>query len=237
MGRPNAFATGQPATAPAPRALVIVGAGGHGRETLDIIEAINAATAIPATHPTHPGLIHFVGFFDDGVPDALLLARRNVETVGTVADLAERDEEFVIAVGDPATRRVIAATLARPAASALVHPESTLGSDIELGDGVLIAARAALTTNVRLGAHTHCNPGVVVSHDCRVGDFVSLSPGVILNGNVSIGDDVLVGAGAVLLPGVTVGDRATIGAGAVVVDDVDPDTTVVGNPARLLPRR
>ena len=42
-----------------------------------------------------------------------------------------------------------------------------------------------------------------------------------------------VGAGAVVLPGTTIGERAMVGAGAVVTKDVEPDTLVVGNPARV----
>jgi UDP-2-acetamido-3-amino-2,3-dideoxy-glucuronate N-acetyltransferase len=45
-----------------------------------------------------------------------------------------------------------------------------------------------------------------------------------------------VGAGAVVLPGVTIGERAMVGAGAVVTKDVEPDTVVVGNPARVVRR-
>ena len=48
----------------------------------------------------------------------------------------------------------------------------------------------------------------------------------------TLGDGVFVGAGARLLGGIRVGDRAQIGANAVVLDDVAPDTTVVGVPAR-----
>jgi UDP-2-acetamido-3-amino-2,3-dideoxy-glucuronate N-acetyltransferase len=44
------------------------------------------------------------------------------------------------------------------------------------------------------------------------------------------------GAGAVVLPGVTIGERAMVGAGAVVTKDVEPDTVVVGNPARVVRR-
>lgn len=43
-----------------------------------------------------------------------------------------------------------------------------------------------------------------------------------------------IGAGATILPGVTVGENSVVGAGSVVTHDVEPDTIVAGNPARII---
>lgn len=43
-----------------------------------------------------------------------------------------------------------------------------------------------------------------------------------------------IGAGATILPGVTVGENSVVGAGSVVTHDVEPNTVVAGNPARLM---
>ena len=56
-------------------------------------------------------------------------------------------------------------------------------------------------------------------------------------GRPTIGDDVIVGAGAKILGPVEVGSRARVGANAVVVDNVPPGSTVVGIPARPVPRK
>lgn len=53
---------------------------------------------------------------------------------------------------------------------------------------------------------------------------------------VHIGKRAWIGAGATILPGVTIGDNAVVGAGSVVTKDVEPDTIVAGNPARLIRR-
>ena len=60
----------------------------------------------------------------------------------------------------------------------LIHPAATVASDNRIGDGVLLAAGARVTTNVTLGRHVHLNVNAVVSHDCVVGDYTTLSPGV-----------------------------------------------------------
>lgn len=53
---------------------------------------------------------------------------------------------------------------------------------------------------------------------------------------VKIGNNVWIGGGATILPGVTIGDNCVIGAGSVVTKDVEPDTLVAGNPARVIKR-
>lgn len=53
---------------------------------------------------------------------------------------------------------------------------------------------------------------------------------------VTIGDNVWIGGSVTILPGVTIGDNVVVGAGSVVTRDVEPDTVVGGNPARVLKR-
>ena len=182
-----------------------------------------------------------VGFVADRA-DRDLLARRGAVHLGTVDDLVagridaiDPGVELVLAVGDPATRRDLERRLdplGRAWAAPLVHPLASIGSDVELGVGTVVAAGARITTNVRAGRHVQVNVNAVISHDCRVGDHATLSPGVLVNGAASIGDGVLLGTGAVVTPGHTVGEAAVVGAGAVVVDDVPAGVTAMGVPAR-----
>jgi sugar O-acyltransferase (sialic acid O-acetyltransferase NeuD family) len=212
--------------------LAIVGAGGHGREVLDVVEAANAAGASPKTD--------FLGFVADRA-DPDVLARRGVRHLGTVDDLvagriAELAEPaaLVLAVGDPTSRAQLARQLGATAhrwAPALVHPSASIGGDVELGAGTVVAAGARVTTNVRVGEHVQVNVNAVVSHDCRVGDHATLSPGSLVNGSVTLGEGAFLGTGAVVTPGHRVGAWAIVGAGAVVVADVADGITVVGVPA------
>ena len=53
---------------------------------------------------------------------------------------------------------------------------------------------------------------------------------------VTIGDNVWIGGSVTILPGVTIGSNVTVGAGSVVTKDVEPNTVVAGNPARIIKR-
>ncbi|MGH8995904.1 MAG: acetyltransferase [Acidimicrobiales bacterium] len=206
--------------------LVILGASGHGREVLDVLEAVNLVEP----------MFDFLGFLDDGEPDPERLARRGATLIGPTSTLGSLDADYLLGVGVGHIRRSLHARLTSYGRnpSTVVHPSSTLGADVRLGPGVVVMAGARITTNVTLGRHAHVNVNATVSHDCVLGDFVTISPGAHLSGNVNVGECATLGVGAVVRQGLTIGPGALIGAGSVVVGDVPPGVTVAGTPARPL---
>lgn len=209
--------------------LIVVGAGGHGREMADVAEAVNVAAAAPVWN--------LLGFVDDGVPDGDLLRRRGSRLLGSSDRLADHaGASFVVGVGTPRARRYLAgraeAAGLRPAI--LIHPSATVGADVALAPGCIVCSHASITTNVRLGMHSHVSINASVAHDARLGEFVTVLPGARVSGNVVLEDDAYIGTNAAIIQGIRVGRGAVVGAGAVVVDDVEPGVTVAGVPARPL---
>lgn len=206
--------------------LVIVGAGGLGREILDIIEAMNAVM------PTYS----FLGFLDDSLARSDEVDRRNARVIGTSADIASLNALYLLGIGDGKSRAKLDEVLSRMgyAPGRAVHPAATIGTDVDMGEGLLMAAGARITTNVRSGRHVYLSVNSTIAHDCRVGSYVTILPGASVSGNVIVEDGVTVGASAVILPGLRVGAYSIIGAGAVVLHDVAPGATVVGVPARSI---
>jgi serine O-acetyltransferase len=101
-----------------------------------------------------------------------------------------------------------------------IHPGATIGERLFIDHGA----------------------GVVIGETAVIGNDVTLYHGVTLGGtswsagkrHPTIESGVLVGAGAKILGPITVGARARIGANSVVIEDVAPELTVVGIPARVV---
>lgn len=210
--------------------LIVVGAGGFGREVLDVVEAINVFAG---------RLVWDVsGVVDENPSDANRerLKARGVRLLGTLTDLHSAGDASCVAVGvgSPAVRARIVHQLDRLGRSSptLVHPTAVIGTRTVLGSGTIVCGHVSIGTNVTLGRHVHLNPHAVVGHDADVGDCVSVNPNATVSGDCVIEDRVLVGAAAVVLQGVRVGADATVGAAACVVADAASNATLVGVPAR-----
>lgn len=209
--------------------VVVVGASGFGRESLDVLEAMIAVGAD----------LEIIGVLDDAASEANVarLEARGIAHLGTVSSWLEQDGQstkFVLGIGNPGARRRLSEKLERAGLSPFtaVHPSATFGAQSVPGEGAVICAGAAVSNNVRFGRHVHLNPNVTVGHDAVLGDFVSINPAATISGEVEVLPQTLIGAGAIVLQGLSVGQGALVGAGAVVTKDVPPLAVAVGVPGR-----
>lgn len=210
--------------------LVVIGAGGFGRETLDVAEAINAASA-------NGQVWEIVGVADDAPSDVNLerLAARSVTFLGSIADLPS-DVHVVIGVGSPQARSAITQKLDETAQfTTLIHPTAVTGSQVTIGAGSVVCAGVSVGTNVTVGEQVHLNPHAVIGHDTSLGDFVSVNPNATISGDCTIDSGVLVGAAAVVLQGLRLAPNVLVGAAACVTKPVTQACTLVGVPARRVP--
>lgn len=108
------------------------------------------------------------------------------------------------------------------------------------------------TANVKFGHNVIVMPGCLMmsAGEITIDDDVQIAANVQLISNnhdlenrhvitckpVHICRSVWIGAGATILPGITIGENAVVGAGSVVTHDVEPNTIVAGNPAKLIRR-
>ena len=213
------------------RPLIILGTGGNAYDVLDIVEAINAEAS---------STWDVVGFLDDARPVGGEFLGRPV--LGRLAEAGRFGREwFVNAIGSDASyvkRPQIVSSTGLPADrfATLVHPAAGVSSRARVGRGVCVNFGGSVAGGVTVGDQVSIGPGCIVGHDSVVGEYSMLAPGAVVSGFVRIGRACYVGAGAMIRQRLSVGDGALVGMGSVVLRDVESDSTVVGNPARVLRR-
>jgi sugar O-acyltransferase (sialic acid O-acetyltransferase NeuD family) len=213
------------------RKIVIVGAGGHARDVLDVFEACNAA----APRYDVAGFVVESAWYQ---PGAIVNGYPVLGDFGWL-ETHRAEVEVVCAVGDTALRRRLAEQAAALGVRfcTVVHPSAQLTARVAMAEGCVVCAGVVMTSNVRLGRHVHVNLASTLAHDVVVEDFATLAPGVRLSGNVHVGEGANVGTGASVIEKIRVGAWSVVGAGAAVIRDVPPDVTAVGCPARVVKRR
>lgn len=204
--------------------LIIVGAGGFGREV--------HAWAIQSQAFGRDWVIK--GFLDDN-PDSLKGMNSSAPIIGRMAEYQPTEEDlFVCAIGTPALRRAVHQYISERGGefTNVVHPTVILGENVSLGKGVILCPHVVITVNVSVGDGVALNLQTIVGHDAIIGDWCQISPHCDILGHAVLEDEVFMGSHAAVLPGVRIGSKAVLGSGAIANRDIPSDVTAVGMPAR-----
>ena len=206
--------------------LVIIGAGGFGREMF--------ATAREAVGY---GETFTVKGFLDGNPSALDGFSGYPEIIGTPETYQiEENDVFITALGSIAARRRCAAMIEERGGRfiSVIHRSASIGPNVTVGDGSLVAHNVVLTADIKVGRHSCVFHGTVIGHDTVLEDFTHVYSLVSVGGGVLIAKGASVFPGARIVPRVEIGAGATVGIGSAVVRGVPPGVTVFGVPAERL---
>jgi sugar O-acyltransferase (sialic acid O-acetyltransferase NeuD family) len=210
--------------------LIILGAGGHGKVIADVArsngwEVVGFVDQTGKGRAAEPGggrVIALQDDFLDGLNAALPLPREaNAVTVAIGNNAVRLD----------LTRRMQRFHISTPS---LLHPSAIVSPSASVGQGTHILPGAIINASATIGDAVIINTGAIVEHDCVIAHGVHISPGAVLAGEVQVGECSWIGAGATIINRVKIGANVIVGAGAVVIRDVPDNSTVVGNPARIL---
>jgi sugar O-acyltransferase (sialic acid O-acetyltransferase NeuD family) len=162
--------------------------------------------------------------------------REDVEKIKPLSELNPNEYEVLIAIGDPIAREEVVNRLPiETKYFTFIHPSVIiLGNNVEIGNGSIICAGTIITTNCKIGKHTHLNLMTTIGHDCVIGNFFTTAPGVKISGNCNIDKCVYVGTNASIKQKINICDYTTIGLNAGVVKHIEEPGTYVGTPAKKI---
>jgi sugar O-acyltransferase (sialic acid O-acetyltransferase NeuD family) len=200
--------------------LVLVGAGGHARSCIDVIE--------------QSGQYRIGGLV--GLTQEVGSSQLGYQVVTTDLGLPELANKFayaLIAIGQihsPEQRirlyeQSLAAGFILPvvvAPTAYVSPHATIGA------GSIVMHGAVINAGAIVGDNCIINNRALLDHDSKVADHCHVSTGAILNGDTSIGQGSFVGSGVIIREGVSVGANSLVGIGVTVRHDLAENSKHLG---------
>jgi len=206
------------------RDLIILGTGVHGLEMAEIVRRINRERAT----------WNLLGYIA-----ADSQARRvgeiwcGLRVLGRLPVIEEHPDALLV----PDNEFPHEAPLARERLTSLVDPSTFVSPAARIGLGCVIYPNSFVGHNAVLGERVFALAGSVVNHDDVLEDRVVLCSHVSLAGHVHVEADCYLGQACTVRQFVRIGRNSLIGMGSVVLRDVEPDSVMVGNPARRLRER
>jgi sugar O-acyltransferase (sialic acid O-acetyltransferase NeuD family) len=199
--------------------LFILGAGSFGRELLAWIRYYRMP-------------FEFAGFLDN--------FQSGESIVGSIREhIPRKDDRYIAAIGDPRERQITTSEIENAGGrfTNIVSPLAMVASPLPEDAGIVVLGNASIGNEVTIGVHTLIQGFSVIGHEITIGAYSTLSSFAFIGGKARIGKSVTIHPHATVLPRVVVGDAAILGAGSVVTRSVESNTTVFGNPAKVLVRR
>lgn len=208
--------------------LVIIGAGGFGREVAWLVDDINEVSSE----------WNLLGFIDEN-KNCHGKELNGYKVLGGFDYLNDKNDiYYACAVGNSKIKKDIIENKCSDyeiKAATLIHPSVIMSKKYnEIGEGCIICAGSIITVNVKLEKHIIINLDCTIGHDVVMKDYITVYPSANISGNCTIGKCVEVGTGTQIIQGKIIGDNTIIGAGSVVINDIESEKVAVGVPAKVI---
>ena len=206
--------------------LLIIGAGGMGRDVTWLVKRINDVTP----------QWNLLGFIDDN-PDIQGKELVGYKVVGRIDDIKNYPDAFAVcSIANAKVRKRIIERIKNDFPNqkfaTLIDPTVEMSDYVKIGEGAVICAHTLITMNIRIGDFPIITSGCTIGHDTVVNDYVTFYPNATVSGFTVVGECTELGTGMQAIQEKTIGSNTIIGAGAVVVRDIPDNCTAVGNPAK-----
>lgn len=170
--------------------IVIIGAGGFGREVAALIKNCNAVT------PTW----NILGFVDDGKQVGEIVNGYKILGGIQYINQLQTPTGVCIAISLPEVRKSIHGQISNTYVfyPTLIHPSAVISDkeNVQIGQGCVLCINTVLTVNINLGDFVLINAGAIINHDAIIGSYSTIMPGVNMSTGAKVQEGCYIGTGS-----------------------------------------
>mgnify|MGYP001559742507 CR=1 FL=1 len=192
-------------------AILLVGAGGHARACIDVIEQEGSFTVV--------GLVGQSAEVGSQVLGYMVLG-----TDAELPGLAGKYSHTLIAIGqiktpEPRVRLFEVLERAGFAFPAIVSPRAYVSPHASIGPGTIVMHGAVVNAGAIVGRNCIINSLSLVEHDAVISDHCHIATGAAINSGVRVGVGTFIGSNASVRQGIRIGHGCVVGMGQRVLTD------------------
>jgi sugar O-acyltransferase (sialic acid O-acetyltransferase NeuD family) len=185
-------------------ALLIIGAGGHGKVVAEAAEL--------------DGRFENIMFLDDRIDAVRVLGHVIIGKLQEYEKFAKQYEYAIVCIGVNEKRVEITQKLLKAGykVPVIIHPKASVSKYSDIGDGSVILAGAVVNTNANIGMACIININSSVDHESIIGDGVHICSGAVVRSGCRVGELSCIGAGAVVNSGIILKEKSMVQSGMVI---------------------
>ena len=193
--------------------ILLVGAGGHARACIDVIEQEGELSIVGLVGKTHELEMKVLDYpiigTDEQLPNLLQVSRNALVTLGQIKTSKHRVRLFTLLskLGFNLTT--------------VISPTAYISSRASIGEGTVLMHGCVVNAGAVIGRNCIVNTNAVIEHDAIIGDHCHISTSVTINGGVKVGSCSFVGSNTCVKEMVTIGNRCMIGMGQRILKNVE----------------
>lgn len=190
-------------------AILLVGAGGHARACIDVIEEAGQFAIAGLVGQPHEVGTRVLGYevlgHDEDLPRLVKQYPNALVTVGQIKSAEPRVRLFELL-------RTLGCEF-----PAIVSPHAHVSRHASIDVGTIVMHGAVVNAAARIGQNAIINSQALVEHDAEIGDHCHVSTGALINSGVRLGDRSFIGSGTSVRQGTIIGSDCVIGMGQRVI--------------------
>ena len=198
--------------------IIIIGAGGHARSSIDIIEGTKKFKIIGCLDKKYPKIKKLLKYNilgdDNKLSEFLSIASNAFIGVGQIKSPLIRISLF---------KHLKKIGFKLPT---IISKNSKFSNYSKVGESSILFNLTIVSANTKIGTNCIINNSAIIEHDCVINNNCHISTGVIINGNVIVGENSFIGSGTIIRNNLNIGKNVVIGAGNYIKENI-PDGAII----------